>query len=154
MRLLAQAGAKVRVASRDLKRAQATCDAVSKRVNGAQLTAWQAGNPAEAAAALDGTGLVIAAGPPAAQLLTADAWHKSKSLSVAIDLNAVPPTGIEGIKVSDKAEQHGSVVTYGAIGVGGLKIQIHKAAVRQLFVRNDQVFDAEAIFQIGHGLTG
>jgi len=44
------------------------------------------------------------------------------------------------------------VVCYGAIGVGGLKMKIHKAALRKLFETNDQVLDRDGIYAIGESL--
>ena len=45
------------------------------------------------------------------------------------------------------------MICYGAIGVGGTKMKIHKAAVRQLFEAHDQVLDAEEIYRIGQRLA-
>jgi hypothetical protein len=64
---------------------------------------------------------------------------------VAIDLNGVPPTGIEGIELSDKEKDRDGVIAYGALGVGGGKMKIHRAAVAELFVKNDLVLDLETI---------
>ena len=75
------------------------------------------------------------------------------SLKVAIDVNAVPPVGIEGIEVFAKAEDQAGVFCYGAIGVGGTKMKIHKAAVAKLFTAKDLVLDTDAIFEIGQSLT-
>jgi hypothetical protein len=71
---------------------------------------------------------------------------------VAIDLNAVPPLGVEGTEVTDNATVYDGVICYGAIGVGETKMRIHRRAVRQLFERNDRVLDAEEIFEIGRSL--
>jgi hypothetical protein len=71
---------------------------------------------------------------------------------VAIDLNAVPPAGIAGIDVMDKAKERDGVVCYGAIGVGGTKMKIHKAAIQKLFSANDLVMDAEEVYAIGKEL--
>ena len=38
---------------------------------------------------------------------------------------------------------------YGAIGVGGTKMKLHKAAIRRLFEANDLVLDAEEIYELG-----
>ena len=70
-------------------------------------------------------------------------------MKVAVDLNAVPPLGIAGIEAMDKARERGGFVSYGAIGVGGTKMKIHKAALRKLFESNDQVLDAEEIYRLG-----
>jgi methylenetetrahydrofolate/methylenetetrahydromethanopterin dehydrogenase (NADP+) len=52
----------------------------------------------------------------------------------------------------DKAVTRNGVVCYGAIGVGGTKMKIHTAALRQLFESNDRVLDTNAIYEIGMGL--
>jgi hypothetical protein len=44
-------------------------------------------------------------------------------------------------------------VTYGAIGVGGLKMKIHKASISRLFEANDQVLNVDEIYAIGESLT-
>ena len=72
-------------------------------------------------------------------------------LKVAIDLNAVPPSGLGGISVTDKAKplaDHAAAVGYGAIGVGGLKMKTHRAAIQSLFESNDKVLDADEIYAI------
>ena len=71
---------------------------------------------------------------------------------MAIDLNAVPPTGLEGVEITDKAAENDGVICYGAIGIGGTKMKIHKAAIDQLFLSNDQVLDAEQIYALGKSI--
>jgi NAD(P)-dependent dehydrogenase (short-subunit alcohol dehydrogenase family) len=147
-RLLARQGADVRVGSRQQARAAAVCQEITERVPGAKLHPIATGSAQELAAALQGRTLVIAAGAAGAVLLPAAARKASPDLKVAIDLNAVPPLGIEGIEVSDKAAQRDGVLAYGAIGVGDTKMKVHKAALARLFERNDQVLDAEEIYEI------
>jgi hypothetical protein len=67
---------------------------------------------------------------------------------MAIDLNAVPPVGIEGVEMGDKAATRDGIVCYGAIGVGDTKMKIHKAAIAELFARNDAVLDVEEVYEI------
>ena len=45
------------------------------------------------------------------------------------------------------------MICYGAIGVGGTKMKIHRAAVEKLFTANDLVLDAEEVFAIGQELA-
>jgi saccharopine dehydrogenase-like NADP-dependent oxidoreductase len=148
-RLLARQGAKVRVASRSIARSQFTCQAIAHAVAGAEVTAVQASSPAETAAAVEGAAVIIAAGAAGVELLSAAALEKCTAAKVAIDLNAVPPAGIGGIQVMDKDVDRNGVSCYGAIGVGGTKMKIHKAAIKRLFERNDLVLDAEEIYQLG-----
>jgi len=52
----------------------------------------------------------------------------------------------------DKAKDRDGLICYGAIGVGGTKMKIHRAAIQQLFTANNLVLDAEEVFQIGQQL--
>ena len=96
--------------------------------------------------------MIIATGAAGIQLLSAEQRSRMGSLKVAIDLNAVPPVGIEGVEVFDKAVEQNGVFCYGAIGVGGTKMKIHKAAVQKLFTANDLLLDTAAVFEIGQNL--
>ena len=150
--LLAMRGARVRIASRSVDRARATCDAIARDVPGAIVTPLPADSPSATERACDGVALVVAAGAAGIELLSAAQRETVKSLQVAVDLNAVPPLGIAGIEVADKARDRNGVICYGAIGVGGTKMKIHKAAVGKLFDANDQVLDTAAIYGIGEGV--
>jgi len=149
VRLLAHEGAGVRVGSRDQARAAGICDRVADVVADAKLEPVAIASPDDLAAALAGVELVIAAGAAGATLLPADARTACPSLKVAIDLNAVPPVGIEGVDVMDHAAEHDGVTCYGAIGTGGTKMKIHKAAIAALFQANDKILDAEEVYAIG-----
>lgn len=153
VRLLAREGASVNIGSRSEARAAEVCDAVGRIVPGAKLAPFAAGNATETAAAMAGVQIVVAAGAAGIELLSGEGRRACATLQVAIDLNAVPPAGIGGIEVMDKATERDRVVCYGAIGVGGTKMKIHKAAIAKLFEANDRVLDAEEIYAIGRGLA-
>ncbi len=152
VRLLARAGAAVRVGSRRPEKAKEVCESIAEVVPGARLSPHATASPADVALALNSAQVVIAAGAPGACLLPAEVRRASKTLKVAIDLNAVPPLGIEGVDARDKAVQRDGQLCYGALGVGGTKMKIHKAAIRRLFEANDQVLDAEEMLEIGKSL--
>ena len=151
-RLLAGQGATVRLASRSVERAAEVVQKLSAKLPSAKLSAVQTMNADETAQAIDGVQLVIAAGAAGIELLSKDTREAAKSLRVAIDLNAVPPVGIAGVDAGDKAKEHGGVICYGALGVGGTKMKIHRAALQQLFTANNLVLDAEEVLQIGQQL--
>jgi hypothetical protein len=152
VRLLALEGATVQVASRSLARAEAICQEIKTRQPEAKLVPIEIASAEAATTPLAGAGIVIAAGAPGVELATAEALASSKSLRVAIDLSAVPPVGLAGIEVMDRAKERHGLICYGAIGVGGTKMKIHKAAIRKLFTANDLVLDAEEIYRIGQQL--
>jgi threonine dehydrogenase-like Zn-dependent dehydrogenase len=146
--LLAMEGVHVRLASRSRDRAAAACERIASRITDAKLTPC-ASDDVEA---MTGVQLIIAAGAAGVQILSATQRSAIDGLQVAIDLNAVPPAGLEGIEVFDKAVEKDGHVCYGAIGVGGTKMRIHKAAIRRLFESNDQTLDTEAIYRLGQSL--
>lgn len=145
-RLLAREGANVRVGSRQAARAAAVCEEIAKRVPGAKLEPAATASNDELVAAVQGRALVIAAGAAGVVLLPKAA--RTPALKVAIDLNAVPPLGVEGVGVGDKGVDQAGVICYGAIGVGDTKMKVHKAAIASLFESNDKVLDAEEIYQL------
>ncbi len=72
---------------------------------------------------------------------------------MAVDLNAVPPLGIEGVDLNDEGVKRNGVIVFGAFGIGNFKTKLHKACVARLFTRNDLVLDAEAIADIARELV-
>ena len=148
VRMLAQEGVEVRVASRKLSRAEGVCHRVSQAVSGARVTPHST-DGTDASGLLQGVQLVVAAGAAGIELLSENQRKSAAALQVAIDLNAVPPAGIGGIKPTDKAEERDGQLCYGALGVGGLKMKIHKGAIARLFQSNDAVLDADEIYALG-----
>jgi len=155
-RLLARKGVAVAVASRSLPRAAEVCGRIGAAVAGARV------EPVEHAATPDGAfrhsleraDVVVAAGAAGVPLLDSAARDLTRSARVLIDLNAVPPAGIDGIVAADKARAFGPAVVYGALGVGGTKMKIHRAAIAKLFATNEAVLDAEELLAIGEQLEG
>ena len=147
-RLLAKAGGHVRIGSRQRDRAEVVCDAIRARVPGALVSAVAVGSSTNGPVALDGRDLVVAAGAPGAVLLPRKVRETSRTLRVAIDLNGVPPAGIEGVELADKGTERDGLVCYGALGVGGLKMKVHKAALAELFARHDAVLDVEEMYDL------
>jgi hypothetical protein len=153
-RLLLKHGARVRLASRDASRAANAGRQIVAKVgeHTGELLAVGLDDERQMQEQLSSVNVIFGSGAAGVCLLTSRQLHQAHQLRVAIDLNAVPPEGLEGIAVTDKAVKRGQRIDYGAIGVGGLKMKIHREAIRTLFTRNDLFLDAEEIFQIGLGL--
>jgi len=141
--LLAKAGADVTLTSRRAAD-PAVISGITKRFGGAVHGIAMA-DSSGAAAALDGANLVLNTGPAGVCLVPRNAWAGRAGLRAAADLNAVPPVGIDGIDAMDDGVDRDGVKTFGALGVGRLKMKIHKACVARLFERNDLVLDVETI---------
>jgi methylenetetrahydrofolate/methylenetetrahydromethanopterin dehydrogenase (NADP+) len=151
-RLLCRQGAKVSVGSRSRDRAAALAESLRETTGGA-ITPFAASSTDALAEALNDCAVVVCAGASGVTLLPASVWRKLTALKVLIDLNAVPPLGIEGIEATDKNAERDHVRTWGALGVGGTKMKIHKKAIQELFTSNDKILDAEEVLELGRSLS-
>lgn len=152
-RLLANAGSSVFVGSRSYDRSQEViAELVLADVDPKSLVPLSSDDDGELQAALNLSCAVVACGAAGVKLISEEQLRKADSLEVAIDLNAVAPSGIEGIGLFDSGVQRGDRIDYGAIGVGGLKMKIHKASIASLFESNSAVIDCQQMLTIGHDI--
>jgi ribulose 1,5-bisphosphate synthetase/thiazole synthase len=150
--LLAKDGAKVTITSRKPEQGEKARQFISARFN-VQVEATTLNDPSALPKLCQGIEVLLNAGPAGVQMVPKSAWTAVPSLKIAVDLNAVPPLGIEGIEVNDAGVKRDGVVVYGAFGVGNFKTKLHKACVARLFTRNDLVLDAETIADVARELV-
>jgi hypothetical protein len=117
------------------------------------VDAFTLNDPSQLPRVLDGAEVLLNSGPAGVQMVPEAVWKAAKTLKIAVDLNAVPPLGIEGIDVNDAGVKRNGMPVFGAFGVGNFKTKLHKACVAKLFTRNDLVLDAEAIAEIARDLV-
>jgi methylenetetrahydrofolate/methylenetetrahydromethanopterin dehydrogenase (NADP+) len=151
--LLAKGGADVTITSRKPEQGEKARQFISARFN-VQVNAVTMNDPAALSGLLQGVEVLLNSGPAGIQMVPNQIWSAADSLEMAVDLNAVPPLGIEGVEVNDAGAKRNGVVVFGAFGVGNFKTKLHKACVARLFTRNDLVLDAEAIAEIARELLG
>ena len=149
--LLLRLGARVRITSRERAHGEEAAAAIGKRFGSAPEVAV-ASEARAVEAALEGAQLLLAAGPAGVELAPRAAWAGRPGLLCAADVNAVPPVGLAGIEPPDNGAQQDGVVVIGALGIGALKMKVHKACIARLFERSDQVLDAETIFDLAAAL--
>lgn len=147
-RLLSRLGASVALGSRNLERAQATAESL-QQATGRPFTPFGTSEPDALSQGLADAAVIIAAGAAGAQLLPESTRRSLPNLKVVIDLNAVPPLGIEGVNATDKGADRDGVRAWGALGVGGTKMKIHRKALAALFTSNDKILDAEEVLALG-----
>jgi hypothetical protein len=151
-RLLCKLGAKVAVGSRSPDRARALADTL-RNATGALVTPFAATAGDALLDALKDCSVILSAGAAGVTLLPAPVWRGLPNLRALIDLNAVPPLGIEGIEATDKNAERGPARAWGALGIGGTKMKIHKKAIQELFTSNDKILDAEQVLELGRSLS-
>jgi hypothetical protein len=150
--LLAKDGAQVTITSRKPEQGEKARQFISARFN-VQVEAVTLNDPSRLPELCQGVEVLLNSGPAGVQMVPKSAWTGVKTLKIAVDLNAVPPLGIEGIDVNDAGVKKNGVIVFGAFGVGNFKTKLHKACVVQLFERNDLVLDAETIAGIARELV-
>jgi hypothetical protein len=144
--LLAKAGADVVMTSR-----RPGDGSLARRVQqrfGGSIGEVAMADSSQAASVLDGANLLLNTGPAGVCLVPRSAWAGREGLRAVADLNAVPPFGIEGVEVMDNGAGRDGVTVFGALGVGGFKMKVHKACLARLFEHTDLVLDAETIADI------
>ena len=150
--LLAKDGARVTITSRKPEQGEKARQFINARF-GVDVESVAMSDPAQLPALLEGAEVLFNSGPAGVQMVPKSAWTGMKSLKVAVDLNAVPPLGIEGVEVNDSGSERNGVAVFGAFGVGNFKTKLHKACVAKLFTRNDLVLDAETIAEVAREMV-
>ena len=123
--IAAQAGAKVSLVGYDgLHRVSAACDQFGERF-GVALTPADGSDDAGKVAVIADAEVILAAGRAGTQILSRAQLATAKRLLVAVDVNAVPPAGLEGIDAfADGAPIEGTPGGgVGALAVGNVKFR-------------------------------
>ncbi len=150
--LFAKEGARVNLTSRDKQRAAAACRLIQARF-GVSPTPLEAVDNDARGEAIRGADIVFAAGAIGVELLDECHWRDEWTIELIADCNAQPPLGIGGIEATDKGNTRQEKLTFGALGIGGLKLKLHRACIAQLFQSSDQVLDAEEIYALAKTMT-
>jgi methylenetetrahydrofolate/methylenetetrahydromethanopterin dehydrogenase (NADP+) len=145
--MLAQEGADVTITSRSKERAERAAQAIEARF-GVKVTPVQGADEAARAKDLEGAQIVFAAGAIGVELVKISHWEGNPTIEAVADVNAQPPLGLEGIEATDKGKERDGKLCFGALGIGGLKLRLHRSCIGKLFESSEAVFDAEEIYAL------
>ncbi len=146
--MLAKEGAsEIIVSSRDINRAKKVCVDMKDSFD-VDITAAEATDCDARGKLIEDANIVFATGAAGVELLKAEHWENNKNIELMADANATPPIGIGGTDMMDKGQDRHGKIIWGAIGFGTLKLALHRKCIEKLFENNEQVFDAEEIFNI------
>ena len=113
---------------------------------GVDLTATTAASDADKARLIVDADIIFCTVKAGIQVLNASVLADAKQLKVAGDVNAVPPLGIEGIKLMDTgaplvhASNAPGAVGVGALAVGDVKYHLQHALLQQTLEEGDPVY--------------
>lgn len=142
-----QEGADVAITSRNQARANNAAKAIEQRF-GVKVKPIEAVDDAARAQAVKDADIVFAAGAIGVQLLKAEDWQNNPKIVMLADVNAQPPLGIQGVEATDKGKERSGKTAFGALGIGGLKLKLHRGCIGRLFETSESVLDAEEIYAL------
>jgi methylene-tetrahydromethanopterin dehydrogenase len=89
-----------------------------------------------------GADIIFAAGPAGKRLITLDQMKQAKHLRVVTDVNAVPPSGVEGVGVNNNATPIPGVnaVGIGALAVGNIKYKTEAGLFKEMIETEKPIY--------------
>ncbi|MCG8359836.1 MAG: methylenetetrahydromethanopterin dehydrogenase [Kiloniellales bacterium] len=100
--------------------------------------------------------VILCAGRAGLQIVSAEQLRAAGRLIVAADVNAVPPSGIEGLGVQDNGASltDSAAVGVGALAIGNIKYQVESGLFRRMIEEEQAlVLDFREAFAMARGLV-
>jgi methylene-tetrahydromethanopterin dehydrogenase len=154
--LLAGLGFRVRLTSRKEERARESAREIRERW-GTEVEGIRVADQGEALQALRGSSVVVASGAPGVELVSEETLREleGKEPMIMADLNAVPPTGIAGLRPDhDLEEFRPGIFGMGALAVGKLKNGVEKEILRRARLEGRGIYDLDYAFKTARELLG
>ena len=145
--LLAKMGCNVTIASINPKRVDGKehAEGIAKLLakdHGVQVEGIFAPTPASKIEIIKKADVVMCAGVMGVRIIDKEMLNDVKTMKVLIDINAVPPFGVEGIELKDDMrEMLPGIFTIGALTVGDLKHKLEKEILRDARSNGKEVYN-------------
>ncbi len=145
--LLAKMGCNVIIASLNPKRVDGKEHAENmarllEKDHGVQVQGVFAPTPAAKIELLKKADVVMCAGVKGVRLIDKEMLNEVKHIKVLLDINAVPPFGVEGIELKDDMkEMMPGIFTIGALTVGNLKHKVEKEILKEARSNGQEVYN-------------
>jgi methylene-tetrahydromethanopterin dehydrogenase len=145
--LLAKMGCHVMIVSLNPKRVDGKEHAENiarllAKDHGVQVQGIFAPTPASKIEVLKKADVVMCAGIKGIRLIDKEMLNEVKHIKVLLDINAVPPFGVEGIELKDDMrEMIPGIFTIGALTVGNLKHKVEKAILKEARNNGKEVYN-------------
>ncbi len=156
--LLAKMGCNVMIASLNPKRVDGKehAEGISKLLakdHGVQVEGIFAPTPASKIEIIKKADVVMCAGVRGVRIIDKEMLNDVKTMKVLLDINAVPPFGVEGIELKDDMrEMLPGIFTIGALTVGDLKHKLEKEILRDAKSNGKEVYNYNSDFPLARTL--
>lgn len=152
-RILAKEGVNVFLTSRSSKKAEEIAEKVTQKV-GKLVKGVKAETPEEVFALAQDCELLLSTGAAGVELIPQSYVEKLSKCLVAVDANAVPPTGIGGVNPGDDKKEVGKALAVGALAVGGLRNKIARKMLQVAMETGGSFLDYESGYKFAKELVG
>jgi len=145
--LLAKIGCNVMIASLNPKRVDGKehAEGIAKLLakdHGVQVEGIFAPTPASKIEIIKKADVVMCAGVRGVRIIDKEMLNEVKTMKVLLDINAVPPFGVEGIELKDDMrEMLPGIFTIGALTVGDLKHKLEKEILHDARSNGKEVYN-------------
>ncbi len=146
--LFAKEGAEVTITSRKQEKADKKAAKIKEDYGVENIIGVEASKDEDFREVIKGKEVILSAGPPKINFIKKEMWENTDGIKVMADINAVSPAGIEGIEAQADGDKLDNIKVFGALGIGGLKMKLHKEAVSKLFKDNDKIFNALEVYKL------
>ncbi|KGD96526.1 MULTISPECIES: NAD(P)-dependent methylenetetrahydromethanopterin dehydrogenase [Rhizobium/Agrobacterium group] len=151
----AKEGADVTLAGHDgTSRVEEIAKAIEARF-GVTVTAADGSTEEKKTGLLQETEVVLAAAKAGVRVISAGQLHSATHLLIAADVNAVPPSGIEGLAANAKADKLGetSAIGIGALTIGNLKYKTQSGLFKQMIgTEKPVIYDFQDAFALARSI--
>ena len=117
---------------------------------------WVTGrDDTEKLAALESADVAVCCAKAGVQVLSSELMTRCESLLVAADVNAVPPSGVEGLGATDDgAELSSGAMGIGALAIGGIKYRVQRGLLeRMMEAERAMVLDFPDAFELAREIA-
>ncbi|MBP1842930.1 methylene-tetrahydromethanopterin dehydrogenase [Rhizobium petrolearium] len=151
----AKEGADVTLAGHDgTSRVEKIAEAIKARF-GVTVTAADGSTDEKKTGLLQETEVVLAAAKAGVRVISVGQLHSATRLLIAADVNAVPPSGIEGLAANAKADKLGetSAIGIGALTIGNLKYKTQSGLFKQMIgAEKPVIYDFQDAFALARSI--
>ncbi|MCD2181527.1 NAD(P)-dependent methylenetetrahydromethanopterin dehydrogenase [Rhizobium sp. GN54] len=151
----AKEGAEVTIVGHDGPgRVEQIAEAVKARF-GVTVKAADGSTEEKKAALLRETEVILSAAKAGVRVISAEQLRAAKHLLVAADVNAVPPSGIEGLTANAKSDKLGetAAIGIGALTIGNLKYKTQSGLFKQMIsAEKPVIYDFQDAFALARSI--
>lgn len=153
--LYATEKANVTVTSRSLQKATSLATEINEKLGGEHVRGLEAQTSQGVGKAIEKAEIVLSAGAAGTQLLPIAVLKEfGKKCRVIVDINAIPPFGVETLNPNaDYKEILPHIFGIGALAVGKLKNKIETELIKQAAKEPKGIFDYRKAYEIARGFV-